>query len=98
MSTSGRSNRVLRLNACALVAVTAICLFSSSLTGCGTGAGAGGDTSDPEVAATVNGVSIPVSEIDRVIDQQITDPQSGRKAVLQPVELATARLQARRRE
>src|SRR5262245_20674998 len=92
MSTSGRSTAILQLKAFATAAGAAAVLAIVGLTGCNDSTS--GNTTDAEVAATVNGVAIPVSEIDRIIVQQITDPRTGQKATLQPVELAAARLQA----
>jgi parvulin-like peptidyl-prolyl isomerase len=81
----------LQLKAFTLAAM-AVALGLLGLTGCNESPSA--NSGDPEVAATVNGVAIPVSEIDRLIEQQITDPKTGQKTPLQPVELAAARMQA----
>lgn len=54
--------------------------------------GNGGANADPEIAATVNGKEIPVSEIDRLIDLQLK--QAGPTAPqLTPISLTAARLQ-----
>ncbi|HQR39826.1 MAG TPA: SurA N-terminal domain-containing protein [Blastocatellia bacterium] len=74
-----------------ILAVSAAILASIvGLYGCQEG-GAPGSSSD-DVAATVNGISIPVSKIDQIIDQQIkaSGPNSPQ---LTPVALAAARLQ-----
>ena len=70
------------------VAVLAAAALSAALSGCsGSKAnGAGGK----DVAATVNGKNITLSEVDRVISQQT----GGQQSKMMPLELATVRLQA----
>lgn len=87
MSTIGRS-RNLGKNAYSLAALAAILFSVMSLAACGeTGPGKGAD----DTAATVNGVAIPVSKIDQIIDRQLKE--SGPSAPqLTPVALAAARL------
>jgi parvulin-like peptidyl-prolyl isomerase len=93
MSTIGRSTTTLQRKALPLLAAAALTatigLTAVLGTGCGPkeGAPAGDD-----VAATVNGKDIPVSEIDRAIDAQIKQSGPGTPA-LTPVSLAAARLQ-----
>ena len=75
-------------NAYSLAALAAILFSVMSLAACGeTGPGKGAD----DTAATVNGVAIPVSKIDQIIDRQLKE--SGPSAPqLTPVALAAARL------
>jgi peptidyl-prolyl cis-trans isomerase SurA len=70
------------------VAVLVAAALSAALSGCsGSKAnGAGGK----DVAATVNGKNITLSEVDRVISQQT----GGQQSKMMPLELATVRLQA----
>ena len=84
----------MQLKAYSGLAITAVLAAIIGLTGCNNNTTADGASATDEFAAAVNGVNIPVSDIDRLIDQQITDPQTGNKTVLQPVELAAARMQA----
>ena len=51
--------------------------------------GGGGETKDTTVAATVNGKTIMMAEVERVVSQQA----GGRQAQLSQLELAQARLQ-----
>lgn len=54
----------------------------------------GGGSADQSVAATVNGKSITLAEVDRIIAQQTRESQPGRPAAtLSPLEQAAARLQ-----
>ncbi|HKG14762.1 MAG TPA: SurA N-terminal domain-containing protein, partial [Pyrinomonadaceae bacterium] len=70
------------------VGILAAAAVSAALSGCsGSKAnGAGGK----DVAATVNGKNITLSEVDRIISQQT----GGQQSKMMPLELATARLQA----
>jgi parvulin-like peptidyl-prolyl isomerase len=80
----------LRKNAFTIAAAAALFASVLGLAGCGGGATTKG--ADDDVAATVNGVAIPVSKVDQQIDQQIK--QAGPQAQqLTPVALAAARLQ-----
>src|SRR5689334_21576415 len=94
MSTSGRSTTTLQRKALPLLAgaaMTAV-IGLTSLFGSACGNKPEDNPAGDEVAATVNGKDIPVSEIDRAIDAQIK--QSGPGAPqLTPVSLAAARLQ-----
>src|SRR5262245_12345543 len=87
MSTIGRS-RNLGKNAYSIAALAAILFSVFGLAACGeAGPGKGAD----DTAATVNGVAIPVSRIDQIIDRQLK--QGGPAAPqLTPVALAAARL------
>src|SRR4051812_24980295 len=96
MSTSGRSTTVLRMNAYSLLAASAALsavIGFSAMTGCDNSPSNGGGNVDPEVAAAVNGVNIPVAKIDQMIERQTTD-RNGNRVALEPVELAAARMQA----
>lgn len=70
-----------RITILAVVAATALAFAA-----CKGGAGAGGGK---DVAASVNGKDITLSEVDRIISQQT----EGRQASLSPLELGAARLQ-----
>jgi parvulin-like peptidyl-prolyl isomerase len=73
-------------------AAAALLASALGVAGCN-GNGATPPPTPDDVAATVNGVSIPVTKVDQVIDQQIK--QAGPNAPqLTPVALAAARLQA----
>jgi parvulin-like peptidyl-prolyl isomerase len=75
-----------------LAATAALLACAVVLAGCDGTPSAPGDGGSDDVAATVNGTSIPVSKIDRLIDQQLK--QSGPNTPqLTPVALAAARLQ-----
>jgi parvulin-like peptidyl-prolyl isomerase len=58
-------------------------------TGSGSGTGASGSGGATDVAATVNGKNVLLSEVDRLISQQF----QGQQSKLSPLELAQARLQ-----
>jgi len=76
-------------NAFTLAAAAVALLSTIGLIGCGSGPGGKVDT---DVAATVNGVDIPVTKVDQVIDRQLK--ASGPQApALTPVALAAYRLQ-----
>lgn len=53
------------------------------------GGGGGGDAANTAVAATVNGKNIMLSEVDKLISDQV----QGKQAQMSPLELAQARLQ-----
>lgn len=91
MSTRGRSSLVLRKNVFTLAALAALMSAVLGFTSCGEQAGSAG-SADDEVAATVNGVNIPVSKIDTLIDQRLKSEGPGAPP-LTPVALAAARLQ-----
>lgn len=81
----------MRTNRFPLAAAAAILATALGIAGCGGSAGTS-TTDSGETAATVNGVAIPVSKIDRLIDQQLK--QGGPNVPqLTPVALAAARLQ-----
>jgi peptidyl-prolyl cis-trans isomerase SurA len=65
-----------------------VAFLLAACTNSGGGSGAGG-SKDTAVAATVNGKSIMLSEVDRLISQQM----QGQQGQLSPLELAQARLQ-----
>jgi parvulin-like peptidyl-prolyl isomerase len=69
------------------ITATLISLLSVFLGACGSGGGS--DTKDSLVAATVNGKSIMLAEVERGVSQQ----SGGRQAQLSQLELAQARLQ-----
>ena len=74
-----------------LIAIPTTGLLSLALllSGCGGGSGASSSTSSSgkEAAATVNGTTITVEEVDRITKRQAND------SPLSPLELASARLQ-----
>jgi peptidyl-prolyl cis-trans isomerase SurA len=75
-----------------LIAIPALGLLSLtlSLTACNSGGGASSSSSSgKEVAATVNGTTITIEDVDRITKQQAGD----RNNQLSPLELAAARLQ-----
>lgn len=75
-------------NAFSFIALAAILFSVTGLAACdGTGPGKGAD----DTAATVNGVAIPVSRIDQIIDRQLKESGPGAPQ-LTPVALAAARL------
>jgi parvulin-like peptidyl-prolyl isomerase len=81
----------LRNNPITLAALAVILASFVGLAGCN-GTNGGTTTEAPETAATVNGVEIPISKIDRLIDQQLK--AGGPNAPqLTPVALAAARMQ-----
>lgn len=70
--------------------LTTIALVTVLFSGCSGGAGSGtSGAGDSAVAATVNGRSIMLSEVDRLISQQM----QGQQAQMSPLQLAQARLQ-----
>lgn len=82
----------MRNNAFTLAAAAAILTAVLGVTGCPGPNDPGPNGGDNEVAATVNGVNIPVSKIDQIIDLQLK--QGGPNAPqLTPIDLAAARLQ-----
>ena len=68
------------------VFLTSLLLVAFVLSGCGSG---GTEASDSTVAATVNGRTIMLKEVERVVTQQA----GGKQAQLSQLELAQARLQ-----
>jgi parvulin-like peptidyl-prolyl isomerase len=70
----------------------AAALLASALAFAGCNGTTGGDSGDTETAATVNGVAIPVSKIDQLIDRQLKAGGPSAQP-LTPVALAAARLQ-----
>jgi parvulin-like peptidyl-prolyl isomerase len=75
------------------VLTAVIALSAIGFAACGSTAttgGAGGAGSATDVAATVNGKSIMLSEVDRLINQQF----QGQQSKLSPLQLAQTRLQA----
>ena len=73
----------MRLNAYTLAAASALLAAVVGVAGCNNSKANGGG-GDDDVAASVNGVDIPVSKIDKQIDLQLTDA-NGNKPTLQPV-------------
>src|SRR4051812_45967887 len=69
--------------------ITVAILSMFALAACNSSGGAKGPATDNAVAATVNGKSIQLSEVDKLIQQQM----QGKQADLSPLELAQARLQ-----
>ena len=69
-----------------LITFAALMFAAVALTACGSGSGTEGAN---DVAATVNGKSIMLKEVDQVISQQT----GGQQAQLSPLQLAQARLQ-----
>lgn len=69
--------------------ITVAILGMFALAACNNSGGAKGPATDNAVAATVNGKSIQLSEVDKLIQQQM----QGKQADLSPLELAQARLQ-----
>src|SRR4051794_27376542 len=93
MSTSGRSSILLK-NAFTLAAAAAVLASILGVSGCPGGTGPGNTPSgDDDVAATVNGVAIPVSKVDQLIDAQVKQAGPAAAQQLTPVALAAARLQ-----
>jgi parvulin-like peptidyl-prolyl isomerase len=85
----------LRKNRFTHAAAAALLASAFGFAGCNPTPGPGGTSpgGDDDVAATVNGVNIPVTKVDQVIDQQVK--QAGPNAPqITPVALAAARLQA----
>lgn len=79
-----------------LLLFSLVLLLSLTTIGCeqGSKAGSSGSTSGGEVAAKVGSQEIPLSKVDRMIEQGLQQNQSGKKITdLNPVELASARLQ-----
>jgi parvulin-like peptidyl-prolyl isomerase len=72
-----------------LIASLALFLAACGNAGGGSSSGAGGTGGATDVAATVNGKNIMLSEVDRLISQQF----QGQQSKLSPLELAQARLQ-----
>jgi parvulin-like peptidyl-prolyl isomerase len=71
-----------------LVAVAASMLFAIACSG-GPGGTSGGSTEPNETAATVNGKTIKMEDVERAVKQQA----QGEESKLSPLELASARLQ-----
>lgn len=69
--------------------ITVAVLSMFALAACNNSGGAKSPATDNAVAATVNGKSIQLSEVDKLIQQQM----QGKQADLSPLELAQARLQ-----
>ena len=82
----------MRNNPTTLAALAVILASLMGLAGCNGSGTSSTDSAEPETAATVNGVEIPVSKIDRLIDQQLKAGGPGAPA-LTPVALAAARMQ-----
>ena len=75
-----------------LFAASSLAVFAAIIGACGGGAGsnsAAGGTDPNETAATVNGKSIRMEEVERAVKQQA----QGQESKLSPLELAGARLQ-----
>ncbi|MBA3805290.1 MAG: SurA N-terminal domain-containing protein, partial [Acidobacteria bacterium] len=68
----------------ALVTVAALLVV-----GCNRAGGGGGEAGNTAVAATVNGKNIMLSEVDKLISDQV----QGKQGQMSPLELAQARLQ-----
>lgn len=64
-------------------------LASLLVVGCNQAGGGGADASNTAVAATVNGKNIMLSEVDKLISDQV----QGKQGQMSPLELAQARLQ-----
>ena len=69
--------------------ILVIALAAFALAACNSSGGATGPTGDNAVAATVNGKPIMLSEVDKLIQQQM----QGQQDKLSPLQLAQARLQ-----
>jgi peptidyl-prolyl cis-trans isomerase SurA len=65
-----------------------------SVANCKQGSMAGADSGSGEVAARVGNVDIPLSRVDRLIEQGLKGQSDKKLSDLNPVELAAARLQA----
>jgi parvulin-like peptidyl-prolyl isomerase len=86
---------IVQINRKSILSLAAFVVLSALFTACGSGTQTGGNSTgiggvDPaETAATVNGKSISMEEVDRSVKQQA----QGQEAKLSPLELAGARLQ-----
>lgn len=72
-----------------ILIITLATLAALVFVGCNQAGGGGTDASNTAVAATVNGKNIMLSEVDKLISDQV----QGKQAEMSPLELAQARLQ-----
>ena len=88
-----KESKVIKVRINNFLLTSAVIFLSLFTFACGNTNGTAGTgtaaSSDNSVAATVNGKTIPMSEVERVLSTQA----QGRQAQLSPLELAAARLQ-----